>query len=162
MSFSLESFLGDWVELAFVPSWFEWALTRYGLTTAQYSRIDSERVRVVNTTVVWGIPFRAEGTAFVRGKGEFHVNFVIGGMAADGPVNYRICALDKNYRWAVVEGGPHSPNVWVLVRPRVILDSSDCHSIKEALGGRTENLYFHTNPECAQNSQLLRTAVCLR
>ena len=110
----VQRYLGKWYEIANLPNSFQKGCN---CTTAEYSLIDSETIRVVNKCnkdSVNGEPNEAKGKAFVvenSGNAKFRVQFF---WPFRG--NYWIIELDKeNYSYAVI-GEPSRKYLWILAR----------------------------------------------
>ena len=107
-------YIGKWYEIALLPNRFERGCN---CTTAEYSVIDSETIRVVNSCrkeSVKGEIDLAEGKAFVvegSNNAKLRVQFF---WPFRG--DYWIIDLDQeNYEWAVV-GSPSREYLWILAR----------------------------------------------
>ena len=107
-------YIGKWYEIALLPNRFEKGCN---CTTAEYSVIDNETIRVVNSCrkdSVTGEIDSAEGKAFVvegSNNAKLRVQFF---WPFRG--DYWIIDLDKeNYQWAVV-GAPSREYLWILSR----------------------------------------------
>jgi apolipoprotein D and lipocalin family protein len=110
----VQRYLGKWYEIALLPNSFQKGCN---CTTAEYSLIDSETIRVINTCnkdSVDGEPDQIKGKAFVvenSGNAKLRVQFF---WPFRG--DYWILELDKdNYSYAVV-GAPSRKYLWILSR----------------------------------------------
>lgn len=120
-SVDINRYLGKWYEIAHLPNSFQKGC--FG-STAEYSLIDSETIRVVNSCSkdsLNGEPDQANGKAFVvenSGNSKLRVQFF---WPFRG--DYWIIDLDKeNYSYAVV-GTPSRKYLWILAR-RPVLEQS--------------------------------------
>jgi apolipoprotein D and lipocalin family protein len=106
-------YLGKWYEIARLPNSFQ---KQCAQSTAEYSLIDNETIRVVNrcTQKDSSKPDEATGKAFIvpnSGNAKLKVQFF---WPFKG--DYWIIALDKeNYQWVVV-GEPSRKYLWILAR----------------------------------------------
>lgn len=106
-------YLGKWYEIARLPNSFQ---KQCAQSTAEYSMIDNETIRVVNrcTQLDSSKPDEATGKAFIvpnSGNAKLKVQFF---WPFKG--DYWIIALDKeNYQWVVV-GEPKRKYLWILAR----------------------------------------------
>ena len=117
-NFNATKYLGKWDEVARLDFRFERNLNN---TTAEYSLLDQNRIRVVNkgfnyTTNEWK---EAIGKAKFKGadtKGELLVSFF-------GPFYgaYNIIALDDEYQYALI-AGKSTKYLWILSRTKEIPD----------------------------------------
>lgn len=117
-NFNATKYLGKWYEIARLDFRFERNLNN---TTAEYSQLDQNRIRVVNkgfnyTTNEWK---EAVGKAKFKGsdtKGELLVSFF-------GPFygTYNIIALDDEYQYALI-AGKSTKYLWILSRTTGIPD----------------------------------------
>jgi apolipoprotein D and lipocalin family protein len=110
----VQKYLGKWYEIALLPNSFE---KNCNCTTAEYSLIDSETIRVINSCrkdSVKGEIDKATGKAFVvegSNNAKLRVQFF---WPFRG--DYWIIDLDKeNYQYAVV-GAPSRKYLWILYR----------------------------------------------
>jgi len=111
---NIQKYLGKWYEIARLPNSFE---KNCYAVTAEYSLIDSETVRVINSArkdSVNGEIDQAKGKAFLvenSGNAKFRVQFF---WPFRG--DYWIIDLDKEkYSYAVV-GEPGRKYLWILAR----------------------------------------------
>lgn len=108
----LPRYLGRWFEIARYPAFFERDCAKN--TTAEYSVMASQRVRVENRcTTKDGHVKATAGVATVadeRTNAKLKVRF---GLLARG--DYWIVGLDPDYRWAIV-GEPGRRFLWILSR----------------------------------------------
>jgi lipocalin len=147
--FQVNKYLGEWSEVAFVPSWFEWACVGKNTTATYALDADGTTMLVTNRTEVWGVPWVARGAATVRGEGKFAVSFY--GAPPPSKPNYVVAAVGgkrNEYVWSVVRGP--SGLAWVLVRRHYALSKKDMDAIQEALlrtGGVPSGLVFRTNDD---------------
>lgn len=137
--FDLERYLGLWYELAHYPNWFE----RPGShdTTAQYLRLSTDTLRVINATYTAdGQRYESKGKAVVQGERTLRVDFSIDQQRAlgqPGPngttsigINYVVERLWEDERGTyqmVVVSTPDGTGLWLLSRsphpPRKWLDT---------------------------------------
>jgi apolipoprotein D and lipocalin family protein len=110
----IQRYLGKWYEIANLPNSFQKGCT---CSTAEYSLIDSETVRVINSCnkdSVNGEQDQVKGKAFVvenSGNAKLRVQFF---WPFRG--DYWIIELDKEkYSYAVV-GTPSRKYLWILAR----------------------------------------------
>ncbi len=112
-SVDLQKYLGKWYEIALLPTSFEEGCH---CTTAEYSLIDSETVRVINTCnedSADGKIDRAKGKAFIvegSNNAKLKVQFF---WPFKG--DYWILELDNDYQYALV-GAPSREYLWILSR----------------------------------------------
>lgn len=110
----VQKYLGKWYEIALLPNSFE---KNCYCTTAEYSLIDSETIRVVNSCrkdstkgdidKATGKAFVVEGSNFAKLRVQFFWPF---------RGDYWIIDLDKeNYQYTVV-GTPSRKYLWILYR----------------------------------------------
>jgi formylglycine-generating enzyme required for sulfatase activity/lipocalin len=124
-SVDLDRYLGLWYEVAKVPNRFQ-DQCAYG-TTAEYSRQDDGRIRVVNRCHEEdGDVSEAKGVARIvdpESNAKLEVSFVsfLGWRPFWG--DYWIIGLDDDYRWAVV-GHPERKYGWVLSRTPALDDDT--------------------------------------
>jgi len=106
-------YLGKWYEVARLPNSFQ---KQCAQSTAEYSKIDDETIRVINKCSQIGSNKSdgVEGKAFIvpnSGNAKLRVQFF---WPFRG--DYWIIALDTvNYTWAVV-GEPSRKYLWILAR----------------------------------------------
>ncbi|MEJ6714973.1 MAG: lipocalin family protein [Rhodobacterales bacterium] len=113
----LERYFGKWYEIARFPNFFERDCVG---VTAEYSRRDDGKVRVVNTcrkNTLDGLVDRIEGQASVVAPGKLSVTFVPWLPFAKG--DYWVLYLDAGYTVAVV-GEPKGKTGWILARDAAI------------------------------------------
>lgn len=110
----VQRYMGKWYEIALLPNSFQKGCN---CTTAEYSIIDSETIRVINTCnkdSVDGEADQIKGKAFVvenSGNAKLRVQFF---WPFRG--DYWILELDKEkYSYAVV-GAPSRKYLWILSR----------------------------------------------
>lgn len=120
-SVDVQRYLGKWYEISKLPNSFQKGCN---CTTAEYSLIDSETIRVINRCnkdSVNGEPDEAKGKAFVvanSGNAKLRVQFF---WPFRG--DYWIIDLDKeNYSYAVV-GTPSREYLWILAREPIMNES---------------------------------------
>lgn len=87
-TFTVAKYLGTWYELGHYPSWFQ-KNDQYN-TTANYSLIDANTIKVVNSTIVNSQTRTSVGTAKILGPGSLRVDFPIPEIA-------KLAATDKQY-----------------------------------------------------------------
>lgn len=116
----LDSYMGKWHQVALIPNWFQRKCVAD--TTAQYSKEDDGKVRVVNSCLKKdGKAQTADGSARVNPKyndtSRLQVTFaqvfgiwfwIFGG-------DYWVMELGENYEYAVV-GEPKREYLWILSR----------------------------------------------
>jgi apolipoprotein D and lipocalin family protein len=123
-------YLGKWYEIARLPNSFQ---KQCAQSTAEYSKIDDETIRVVNRCSQTGSDKSdgIEGKAFVvpnSGNAKLKVQFF---WPFKG--DYWIIALDKeNYQWAIV-GEPKRKYLWILAR-QASIDNKLFTQLKEMAG----------------------------
>ncbi len=118
----LQKYTGKWFEIARFPNWFE--ARKATSPTAEYTlNSDGKSMTVVNTEYVFGVPFKARGTAWVVGGGRLAVQFALNnfgkpikGLAAD----YYVVGVgapgeDDKYSWSLVSE-PTRKYAWILSR----------------------------------------------
>ena len=143
----VQKYIGKWYELALLPNSFEKGCN---CTTAEYSVIDSETIRVINTCrkdSSKGEINQAKGKAFVvegSNNAKLRVQFF---WPFRG--DYWIIDLDKeNYKYAVV-GAPNRKYLWILCRtPK--MDEVLFNSLvnKCAVKGFDVSKLIKTNQDC--------------
>lgn len=109
-NFQVEKYLGTWYEIARLDHSFERGCTK---TKAVYSMRTDGGIDVVNSCIKDGKEEIANGKAYFNGLpniGSLKVSFF-------GPFygNYNIIYLDKNYQYALVDGGSYD-YFWILSR----------------------------------------------
>jgi len=109
----IDRYLGTWHEVARLDHRFERGLSQ---VTAEYSRRDDGRIRVVNR----GFDEASGKWSQVEGKARFRGDPQVGSLEVSffGPFygGYHIIALDRaDYRWAMVSG-PSRDYLWILAR----------------------------------------------
>lgn len=118
----LQKYAGTWYEIARLPNKFQQGCA--GDVKAEYTVNPDQTIRVVNTCNEGGKaePKRAEGVARVAkedhgGNSILEVRFAPAFLSFLGSVwgDYRIIALDHDYRYAVV-GSNDRKYLWVLSR----------------------------------------------
>lgn len=145
-SVDIQKYLGKWYEIALLPNSFEEGCH---CTTAEYSLIDSNTIRVVNTCnqdSSNGEIDQAKGKAFVvegSNNSKLKVQFF---WPFKG--DYWILKLDKDYKYALV-GSPNREYLWILSRtPQLeneIID--ELKSIAQNKGFDTSKLIY-TDQSC--------------
>lgn len=140
-------YLGKWYEIALLPNSFQKGCN---CTTAEYSLIDEETIRVVNTCrkdSVTGEIDQANGKAFIvdgTNNAKLRVQFF---WPFRG--DYWIIDLDKeNYQYAVV-GTPSRKYLWILSRtPK--MDDELFNSLVEKCGtkGFDVSKLIRTDQDC--------------
>ncbi|WKZ68827.1 MAG: lipocalin family protein [Melioribacteraceae bacterium] len=123
----IQKYLGKWYEIALLPNRFEEGCH---CTTAEYSLIDSETLRVTNTCnedsadgeidQVNGKAFVVEGSNNAKLKVQFFWPF---------KGDYWILELDDDYQYALV-GSPSREYLWILSRTP-LLDEKIIQQLKE-------------------------------
>lgn len=114
----LDRYLGKWFEVASIPQSFQRQCT--GNTTAEYSKAESGRIRVVNSCeTADGTRSVAEGRAKVvdqQSNAKLKVTFVrvVDWIFAFGG-DYWIIDLAPDYSYALV-GDPSAKYAWILSR----------------------------------------------
>jgi len=116
----LERYLGKWYEVASIPQSFQEGCVN---SSAEYSKMRRNRIRVINTCEVDGRTKRARGKAWVvdnETNAKLKVQFF---WPFKG--DYWIIELDEDYQYAVV-GDPNRNSLWILSRtPRISDDLFD-------------------------------------
>ena len=112
----LQRYLGLWYEIAKIPNRFQDQCL--GNTTAEYSMLEDDLIKVVNRCQREENRDEIEGVAKVvdtQTNARLKVSFVrfLGKQWFWG--NYWIIGLDENYQWAVV-GTPSRKFGWILCR----------------------------------------------
>lgn len=147
-SVDIQKYLGKWYEIAHLPTSFQEGCH---CTTAEYSLIDSETIRVVNTCNE-GSPEgeidKAEGKAFVvegSNNSKLEVQFF---WPFKG--DYWILELDEEYQYVLV-GTPSREYLWILSRtPTLEEDIIDkLKSSAEEKGFDTSKMIY-TDQSCYQ------------
>jgi len=113
-------YLGQWYQLAANPAPFNLDCVRD--TTANYSLIDEQNIRVENScTTITGERRGIVGNARVNDTAALHVSFpdVPSQDSLDGPSNYIVAHLADDYSWALV-GDPSRLSGFVLSRSPVV------------------------------------------
>lgn len=113
-------YLGGWYQLAANPAPFNLDCVRD--TTANYSLIDEQNIRVENScTTITGERRGIVGNARVNDTASLHVSFpgVPTQDSLDGPSNYIVAHLADDYSWALV-GDPSRLSGFVLSRSPVV------------------------------------------
>ncbi|PKL82740.1 MAG: hypothetical protein CVV24_08535 [Ignavibacteriae bacterium HGW-Ignavibacteriae-3] len=140
-------YLGKWYEIALLPNSFQKGCN---CTSAEYSLIDSETIRVVNTCrkdSVTGETDTANGKAFIvegSNNAKLRVQFF---WPFRG--DYWIIDLDKdNYEYAVV-GTPSRKYMWILSRtPKMNEDLFNSLVEKCKTKGFDVSKMIKTNQDC--------------
>ena len=140
--FQPERYLGRWYEIARLPHWFEEGMRE---VTAEYTRLDGGRIRVVNRGMRDGRAREISGVAKLKGDpgtGELRVSFFRPFYA-----DYRIIELDPEYSCALVTGARRD-FFWILSRTPVIADELLRQKVEHArhCGFPVEKLIFSQNP----------------
>ena len=143
----VQKYIGKWYEIALLPNSFEKGCN---CTTAEYTMIDSETIRVINSCrkdSTKGELDKATGKAFVvdgSNNAKLRVQFF---WPFRG--DYWIIDLDKeNYQYAVV-GAPSRKYLWILYRnPKMdeVLFNSLVNKCKEK--GFDVSKIVKTNQDC--------------
>lgn len=122
-SVDIQRYLGKWYEIALLPNRFEEGCY---CTTAEYSLIDEETIRVINSCnkeSADGKLDQAKGKAFVvegSNNSKLKVQFF---WPFKG--DYWILELDEDYQYVLV-GSPSRKYLWILARtPQLDLDVID-------------------------------------
>lgn len=114
---NLERYLGKWYEIARFPNSFEKGCAG---VTAEYSKLESGDIRVLNTCRKGGLngpEEQADGRARVEAPGRLSVTFVPWLPFARG--DYWVLYVAPDYSLAVV-GSPKGSTGWILARaPRI-------------------------------------------
>jgi len=115
-NFSKEKYLGKWYEIARMDFKYEKDLNN---TTAEYSAIDGNKIKVVNRgynykTGEWKEAVGKAKFKTTEDKGELLVSFF-------GPFYgaYNIVELDPDYQYSLVMGGSET-TLWILSRSKTI------------------------------------------
>lgn len=144
----IQKYLGKWYEIALLPNRFEEGCH---CTTAEYSLIDSETLRVTNTCnedsadgeidQVNGKAFVVEGSNNAKLKVQFFWPF---------KGDYWILELDDDYQYALV-GSPSREYLWILSRTPS-LDERIIQQLKEAATqkGFDTSKMIYTDQSCFQ------------
>jgi len=104
----LDRYLGKWYEIASIPQWFQRGCVD---SQAEYSKLSSSQIRVVNTCQVNGRSKVAKGKAWIadpESNAKLKVQFF---WPFKG--DYWIIELDADYQYAVV-GEPGREALWIL------------------------------------------------
>ncbi|NLG54381.1 MAG: lipocalin family protein [Rhodococcus sp.] len=128
----VDRYLGTWHQLAANPAPFN--LDCVQDTTANYSLIDANNVRVENScTSFTGERRGIVGNARVNGPAELHVSFpsVPFQNSLDGPSNYLVAHIADDYSWALV-GDPTRRSGFVLSRSPIV-DAATWQHIREVV-----------------------------
>jgi apolipoprotein D and lipocalin family protein len=116
-SVDLKRYLGKWYEIAKLPNSFQ---KNCFCSTAEYSVIDDETIRVINSCRKDGFagePDQVSGKAFIvpnSNNAKLRVQFF---WPFRG--DYWIIELDENYEWVVV-GTQSRKYLWILARAKSI------------------------------------------
>lgn len=147
--FELNSYLGQWYEIARLDHSFERGLSQ---VSAEYSMREDGGVKVINRgfNAEEGEWSEAEGKAyFVRSADEGHLK-----VSFFGPFYgaYVIFELDSDYRYSFVSG-PDRDYLWLLSRTPTPPDSVIKQFIKRAsqLGFDTNALIFNKPDQVSSN-----------
>lgn len=144
----IQKYLGKWYEIALLPNRFEEGCH---CTTAEYSLIDSETLRVTNTCnedssdgeidQVNGKAFVVEGSNNAKLKVQFFWPF---------KGDYWILELDDDYQYALV-GSPSREYLWILSRTPS-LDESIIKQLKQIADkkGFDSSKMIFTDQSCFQ------------
>lgn len=142
-------YLGTWNQVAAIPQPFNLECARN--TTANYTLIDENDIRVENTCDTWtGGENRIVGNARVNDpvtRAQLHVSFprVPFQESADGPTNYIVSYIAPDYSWALV-GDPLRLSGFVLSRTPVT-DAAKWREIRSVVEQRGYNsCVFLTSP----------------
>lgn len=147
-SVDIQKYLGKWYEIALLPNRFEEGCH---CTTAEYSLIDEETIKVVNTCnqdSADGEIDQANGKAFVvegSDNAKLKVQFF---WPFKG--DYWILELDEDYQYALV-GSPSREYLWILSRTPT-LEEEILTQLKESAeqkGFDTSKLIY-TDQSCYQ------------
>lgn len=137
-SLDLERYQGLWYEIARLPNDFQEQCR--GEVTAEYTLLESRRVRVVNRCRTGeGDLDEAEGVARrpdADRPGALEVRFAPSWLSWLPAVwgDYQVLALDDDYRWSMV-GAPSREYLWILARePR--LDEERLRSLLDRAEGQ--------------------------
>ena len=111
-SVNLESYSGQWHEIARYPNWFQRNCA--GRVTADYVPRKDGSITVVNSCARQdGSVNQVKGRAkVVPGSGNAKLKVFFGGPIAG---DYWIIGLDREYQWALV-GHPSRRYLWILAR----------------------------------------------
>lgn len=125
-AFDVERYLGHWHQVAFIPNRFQEQCI--GGATAEYARVDDDRIAVVNACETKDGIERVEGMARFTAapeEGKLEVAFVeVAGLwlwLAAG--DYWVMDVGPNYGWALV-GHPRREYGWILARQPELDDAS--------------------------------------
>lgn len=110
-NFDLNRYLGEWYQIATIPSWFQINLVE---VKAKYTKLSNGQILVENSGKgkIFGIPNKIKGTARIPNPqipSQLKVKFFFG----EG--DYNVLELDQNYQWAMV-GGSSPDKLWILSR----------------------------------------------
>lgn len=136
----LAKYLGKWYEVARADFVFERGLSN---TTAEYSLLDGNKIKVVNR----GYDAKRDKWKKAEAKGRFRSGVQNGELEVSffGPFysEYNIVALDADYRYALIVGsGPKY--AWILSRERTIPEEvkAEYLEIARSIGVDTEKLIW--------------------
>ena len=115
-SVDLKRYVGDWFEIASIPRSFQSFCTN---TMARYEIISNLEISVVNSCRVGFAPITIQGTARVI---DAKSNSVLEVTLAKKKADYRIIALDPDYKFALVTNKDRS-SLFVLSRSTQLEDS---------------------------------------
>lgn len=128
----IEHYLGKWFQVAAIPQRFQKGCQK---SKAEYSKINKNRIRVINTCEVNGKKKIVKGEARVvdsETNAKLKVQFF---KPFEG--DYWIIELGKEYEYAVV-GDPSRSYLWILSRTSKISDE-----LYESLLGKIETIHLY-------------------
>ncbi len=113
-NFEVNKYLGKWYEIARTNNSFEKGCTN---VTADYSLRNDGGLNVVNRCIANGKEKISNGRAYFKNgqnKAALKVTFFWPFYG-----NYNVVYIDKNYRYAIVDGGTDE-YLWILAREKTI------------------------------------------
>lgn len=153
----LNKYAGTWYQVASVPQPYTLQCVRD--VTARYAVKDAKTISVRNSCgTLTGSPSTIKGTATVKSPASLRVNFPgVPFQDPNGPTNYRITYLAKDYSLAIV-GDPDRKSGFVLSRsPR--LSASEWDQVRNIVTWRGWNPCTFLTVPMSQGRQDI-TPVC--
>lgn len=145
-SVDIQKYLGKWYEIALLPNSFEEGCH---CTTAEYSLLDSETIRVVNTCnedSADGEVDQANGKAFIV-EGSYNSKLKVQ-FFWPFKGDYWILELDKDYKNVLV-GSPSREYLWILSRsPQLDNEIIDMLKSKAEQKGFDTSKMIYTDQSC--------------
>lgn len=151
----VERYLGKWYQLAANPAPYNIDCVRD--TTANYSLIDAENIKVRNEcTTITGQRRAITGNARLNDTASLYVSFpsVPFQDSKDGPSNYIVTHLADDYSWAFV-GDPDRISGFVLSRDPVV-DVDGLREIRSVVESKGYNSCLMLTSPTSEGYQELR------